>query len=91
VPGGHAPPRTPDLVSRQESAIRRIAAGLLDKFAGKARIDVVDEFAYPLPVTMICSIRGCRAGMSRDFTADPTVYNGPGLGPEAGSEKQQRL
>src|SRR5499433_386567 len=48
------PPHSTELVSSQEAEIKRIVAGLLDKLKGKERIDAVDEFAYPLPVTVIC-------------------------------------
>ena len=52
------PPHTPDLVSSQEDGIKRIVTDLLDKLKGKTRIDVVDEFAYPLPVSVICRVLG---------------------------------
>ena len=41
-----------------EPEIRRIFAGLLDDMKGKTRIDLVDEFAFPGPVTVICKVLG---------------------------------
>jgi cytochrome P450 len=35
-----------------------IASGLIDDFAGRNRIDLVDDFAYPFPVTVICRLLG---------------------------------
>jgi cytochrome P450 len=32
--------------------------GLIDGLEGKRRVDIVDEFAYPLPVTVICKVLG---------------------------------
>ena len=32
--------------------------GLLDAQRGQTRFDVVDDFAYPLPVTVICELLG---------------------------------
>jgi cytochrome P450 len=32
--------------------------GLIDNLAGKGRVDIVDDFAYPLPVTAICKVLG---------------------------------
>lgn len=52
------PPDAPDLIPGQEPLCQRIVNGLLDKAVGKTRIDVVDEFAYPLPVNVICRIMG---------------------------------
>jgi fatty acid omega-hydroxylase len=86
------PPHTPGLVSSQESEIRRIVTGLLDKFAGKTRIDAVDEFAYPLPVTVICKILGVPQEDEPRFHAWIQAFmNGLDLGPDAASPEQQRL
>ena len=52
------PPDSPDLIPGQEPLCQRIVNELLDKATGKTRIDVVDEFAYPLPVNVICRIMG---------------------------------
>jgi cytochrome P450 len=52
------PPDSPDLIPSQEPLCQQIVNGLLDKAVGKTRIDVVDEFAYPLPVNVICRIMG---------------------------------
>src|SRR6201996_3864002 len=52
------PPDSPDVVPSQEPLCQRIVTELLDKAMGKTRINVVDEFAYPLPVNVICRILG---------------------------------
>ena len=52
------PPHSPDLIPGQEPLCQQIVNELLDKATGKTRIDVVDEFAYPLPVNVICRIMG---------------------------------
>jgi len=86
------PPHTPGLVSSQESEILRITTSLLDKLKGKKRIDAVDEFAYPLPVTVICNILGVPHEDEPRFHAWIQAFmNGLDLGPEAASEEQQRL
>jgi cytochrome P450 len=36
----------------------RTAGGLIDSMQGKDQIDIVDDFAYPLPVTVICEQLG---------------------------------
>jgi cytochrome P450 len=56
------PPHSPDVIPSQEPLCQQIVNDLLDKAsektAAKNRIDVVDEFAYPLPVNVICRIIG---------------------------------
>jgi fatty acid omega-hydroxylase len=52
------PPHSPDVVPSQEPLCQQIVNDLLDKAMGKTRIDVADEFAYPLPVQVICRIIG---------------------------------
>jgi cytochrome P450 len=52
------PPHTPDLIPSTEPAIRRLCNELLDKAKGKTRIDVVDDYAYPVPVMVISKILG---------------------------------
>ncbi|WP_328390541.1 cytochrome P450 [Streptomyces sp. NBC_00400] len=52
------PPHTPDRIAGMHDDITRIVKDLIGDFAGKERIDVVDDFAYPLPVTVICRLLG---------------------------------
>ena len=52
------PPHSPDVIPSQEPLCQQIVNDLLDKAMGKTRFDVVDEFAYPLPVDVICHILG---------------------------------
>jgi cytochrome P450 len=52
------PPECPHMIAGMEPEIRRIFTGLLDDMKGKTRIDVVDEFAFPGPVTVICKVLG---------------------------------
>ncbi|MFF2957962.1 cytochrome P450 [Streptomyces sp. NPDC057963] len=52
------PPHTPGLVTGMEPSLTATVNGLIDDFAGKEQIDVVDDFAYPFPVTVICHLLG---------------------------------
>jgi fatty acid omega-hydroxylase len=52
------PPASADLIPGQEPLCQRIVNESLDGAAGKTRMDVVDDFAYPLPVSVICQIMG---------------------------------
>ncbi|MEV6923428.1 cytochrome P450 [Dactylosporangium sp. NPDC051485] len=52
------PPHTPERIEGMRPWLTEIADGLIDNFAGRSRVDIVDEFAYPLPVTAICRLLG---------------------------------
>jgi cytochrome P450 len=52
------PPHSPDLIPKMEADIQLLCNQLLDKAKGKSRIDIVDDFAYPVPVAVICKILG---------------------------------
>ncbi|MGW2743946.1 cytochrome P450 [Streptomyces sp. NPDC001450] len=52
------PPHTPGLVAGLEPDLTATVGSLIDDFAGKEQIDVVDDFAYPFPVTVICHLLG---------------------------------
>ncbi|MGW1376260.1 cytochrome P450 [Streptomyces sp. NPDC002446] len=52
------PPHTPGRVDALHGEMTRIVKDLLAGCQDKDRIDVVDDFAYPLPVTVICRLLG---------------------------------
>ncbi|MFF0385422.1 cytochrome P450 [Streptomyces sp. NPDC004286] len=84
----YGPADEPDWISRLEPEIRRIVGDLLDKLRGKTRFDVVDDFAYPLPVTLICRILGVPLEDERHFHAwIETALDSVDFGPEASSEE----
>lgn len=86
------PPHTPHLVADLEPEIRRIVAGILDRLKGKKRFDAVDEFAYPLPVTVICEILGVPHEDERLFHGlIQAILDGLDLGPEAALEEHKLL
>lgn len=52
------PPHAPWRVAGMEPRMKEIVTGLIDEMAGKTRIDIVDELAYPFPVSVICELLG---------------------------------
>jgi cytochrome P450 len=52
------PPDRPAYVEELRPEIRRVTTQLLDQLTGQSQFDFVDDFAYPLPVTVICRILG---------------------------------
>jgi len=48
----------PKVVSGLQPEITTLVGGLLDRIAEKGQFDVVEDFAYPLPVAVICRLLG---------------------------------
>ncbi len=52
------PPHSPGRVDAMRGEIAAITQELAEALDGREQIDVVDDFAYPLPVTVICRLLG---------------------------------
>jgi cytochrome P450 len=52
------PPASPSRIDRLRPELLRIVTSLIDGFAGRTRVDLVDDFAYPFPVAVICGLLG---------------------------------
>jgi len=85
------PPHCPDLIPSMEEYCVRIVNDLLDKLKGKHRFDVVDDYAYPLPVAVICKILGVPLEDEKQFHIWIAEFlGGMDLGPEAATEEGKR-
>ena len=49
---------TPRLVERMRGRVQGIAGALLDAFEGRGEMDLIDDYAFPLPVTVIAELLG---------------------------------
>ncbi|MDA3647463.1 cytochrome P450 [Saccharopolyspora indica] len=52
------PPHSPHRIHDMHGELTAIVTDLLDGLASRDRFDVVDDFAYPLPVAVICQLLG---------------------------------
>ncbi|MET9087147.1 cytochrome P450 [Streptomyces sp. NPDC004237] len=52
------PPHSPRFLDGLRGELAQVVTGLLDAFEGKDQVDIVEDFAYPLPVTAICKVLG---------------------------------
>ena len=52
------PPHDPGRIDGMRPWFAEVVSGLIDGFAGRQRVDIVDEFAYPFPVTVITRLLG---------------------------------
>jgi cytochrome P450 len=52
------PPHTPGRIEALRPRLVEITTGLIDALEDKDQVDIVDDVAYPLPVTVICELLG---------------------------------
>ncbi|MGW6398203.1 cytochrome P450 [Streptomyces sp. NPDC055134] len=52
------PPHSPHRVDGMREELHGIVSGLIDDIGDPGRIDLVDQFSYPFPVTVICRLLG---------------------------------
>ena len=73
-----------------EPVIQRLCDDLLDNVNGKNRFDVVDDYAYPVPVSVICTILG--VPVEDEPMLHALIFDelaGVDFSPEAGTEEGQ--
>ncbi|MGW8952242.1 cytochrome P450 [Streptomyces sp. NPDC055709] len=83
------PPHSPRFLDSLRGELAQVVAELLDAFEGKKEVDVVDDFAYPLPVTAICKVLGIPREDEPRFHgwADAVAS---GIDPQHGAAGQER-
>ncbi|MET9963515.1 cytochrome P450 [Streptomyces sp. NPDC006326] len=52
------PPHAPHRIDGMRGDLNSIVSGLIDNLGDPSEIDLVDQFSYPFPVTMICRLLG---------------------------------
>lgn len=83
------PPARPGFIDGLAKDIEAIVHAALDKLQGKTEIDFVEDFAYPVPVQVICKILGVPAKDEHKFHqwSQDALSSVPQKGHQ--SEKQQ--
>ncbi|MCW7941220.1 cytochrome P450 [Streptomyces hygroscopicus] len=83
------PPHSPHKMDSMRPELAEIVSGLIDGLSGEGQIDLVDQFAYPFPVTVICRLLGVPREDEPRFRSwvDPIVA---GLDPDTGREDAER-
>ncbi|MFI1645686.1 cytochrome P450 [Streptomyces avidinii] len=97
------PPHSPHRVHDMRAELDGIVTGLIDGIAGAdslERIDLVDQFSYPFPVTVICRLLGVPHEDEPRFhgwadtlaaSLDPDPDADPGETPKAAADAQMEL
>jgi cytochrome P450 len=73
---------TPRIVEQLRPRIQEIADGLLDDVSERGRMELVDDFAFPLPITVIAELLGIPARDRDRFREWSNAFVTPALTPE---------
>jgi hypothetical protein len=79
---------TPSRVGAMHARIEHLVDGLIGASAGAGTLDVVDDLAYPLPVTVICELLGVPREDERRFHGWATAL-ARGLDPAEGMTAEE--
>jgi len=83
------PPHSPRRVYDMHGDLRDIVTGLIDGIDTPDRIDLVDQFSYPFPVSVICRLLGVpREDESRFHSWADTIA--ASLDPDPGADPEER-
>ncbi|MEU9990812.1 cytochrome P450 [Streptomyces sp. NPDC048045] len=83
------PPHRPHRIESMRPELEHIVTGLIDGFGDARQVDVVDQFAYPFPVTVICRLLGVPREDEPRFRSwvDPIVA---GLDPDSRTSAESK-
>jgi cytochrome P450 len=85
------PPHSPSRIDAMHGEISGIAGELISALQGRDRIDLVEDFAYPLPVTVICRLLGVpREDEPQFHTWSEAVVAGVDPAPDRDPAERQR-
>jgi len=78
---------TPAMVEQRESQIQVIADQLLDKVQARGEMDLIDDYAFPLPIIVIADLLGVPAADRDRFR----VWSNATVTPQLTQDDQQRF
>lgn len=73
---------TPRMVERLRPRIQEIADELIDRVADRGRMELVDDFAFPLPITVIAELLGIPVADHERFREWSNTFVLPPMTPE---------
>ena len=77
---------TPRIVEQLRPRIQQIADELVDRVASSGRMELVDDFAFPLPITVIAELLGIPVEDQDRFRMWSSTFVTPALTPELQEE-----
>lgn len=70
---------TPRVIESMRPRVRAIADGLLDRVVDRGEMELVSEFAFPLPITVIAELLGVPSERQADFKIWSDAFVSPAL------------
>jgi cytochrome P450 len=83
------PPHSPRRVYEMDGELKDIVSGLIDGIDAPERIDLVDQFSYPFPVTVICRLLGVPREDEARFHSWADII-AASLDPDPGADSDER-
>ncbi|MGY5035802.1 cytochrome P450 [Streptomyces sp. 900116325] len=85
------PPHSPGRIDAMRGEITRITGELIEELRDRKQIDIVDDFAYPLPITVICRLLGVPREDESLFQAwTDAIVATADIGPEEDTTERDR-
>jgi cytochrome P450 len=94
------PPKNPRRIFNMRGELAQMISDLIDGFQGRNQVDLVEDFAYPFPVTVICKLLGVPRQDEPRFHAwaeaivaalDPNPAEGPAERQRAADQARSEL
>lgn len=82
---------TPRMVHQMQERIQNIADGLVDEFAHLGRVDLIDAYAFPLPIVVIMKMLGIPVADRRQFRIWSHAFIAPTLSEKEGQAARRLL
>ena len=79
------------VVQRMAPRIQAIADGLLDRVQRRGRMDLIEEFAFPLPITVIAELLGVPARDRARFRHWSDAFVTPSVNVQRGAKKVLKM
>src|SRR6266498_929339 len=82
---------TPKVIQSMRPRIQKIAQDLLDKVISNGRMELVSDYAFPLPITVIAELLGIPLDNQNQFRIWSNAFVRPALVPEEQQEAMRLL
>jgi cytochrome P450 PksS len=82
---------TPRMVESLRPRIHQIADELIDRVASRGTMDLVEEYAFPLPITVIAELLGVPAADRDRFRTWSATVITPAFGPDASTRFMEQM
>ncbi len=82
---------TAQMVNRLQGRVQAIADELLDQLPAQGQMDLIDQYAFPLPIIVIAEMLGVPAAHREHFRIWSNAFVSPSLTPDEWAKTQQLM